>query len=111
MIPYSVKTKAADASNEQTSSKQELEQKQIENSNEEQKEGAEVQTESAPLELEEVQLVEAKAVTSTALSQLKDLQQQLREAIKRRGMKRGQVSTASKTGAEIAELLLKIQKI
>lgn len=35
MIPYSVKTKAADASNEQTSSKQELEQKQIENSNEE----------------------------------------------------------------------------
>lgn len=50
-------------------------------------------------------------MTSTALSQLKDLQQQLREAIKRRGRKRGQVSTASKTGAEIAELLLKIQKI
>lgn len=114
MIPFNVEKKPAAASSGPTGAKQEPGQiEQTKKFKVEQKEDAakEAEAEAAPLELKEIQLVEAKSKPSAPLSQLTGLQQQLREAIKRRG----RPSTSGKEGTEakveIAELLLKIQKI
>jgi len=48
---------------------------------------------------------------SPALSQLQDLQQQLRDVIRRRGRSSASRQTGTEARDEIAELLLKIQKI
>ena len=56
-------------------------------------------------------MTEIETKQSPALSQLQDLQQQLRDAIRRRGRSSASRQTGTEGKDEIAELLLKIQKI
>jgi hypothetical protein len=61
-----------------------------------------------PLKLEDVELKEVETKEPSGLSQLRDLQGQLRDLIRTRG--KSAKKMGEETRAEIAELLLKIQK-
>ena len=60
------------------------------------------------MELDDVELTEVETKQSSSKSQLKDLQQQLRDVIRKKGKSSTQKQTGTETRAEIAELLLKI---
>jgi hypothetical protein len=113
MIPFIVEKKSSTPS--KATSSQEKKEKEpgsslVEGETEVAAEGSSKQPEAPdkPLELEEVELKEKETKEPAGLSQLRDLQGQLRDLIRTRGKPAKKMG--EETRAEIAELLLKIQK-